>query len=271
MSGMHSKMHGCPPWPENKGKLLMPSSFRRLFLDFAATRRRAHAAAVNGADAHPPCHPIETTSNVEGSIFSFKPLYEALERLLQWPGASAHAATLTEALLDPYFPVEMIEKTLFAHVTGMRFYIHKDRPEMQPLLLRDLVQFAEAFLQIQQDLRELTDSTPLSLPLDGRSHPDPSGQWCRMCGTCCEIGGVPAVPPQEVTYPAHWRALLEGTRLDNHQLCPFLFQSPRSSHHFCSIHCIKPVPCQAFDIEDCRARRHDGRLHQGFDELSPLR
>lgn len=248
----------------------MPSSFRRLFLDFATARRHARAAAENNADPHTPRHLTETASNVEGSIFSFKPLYEALERLLQWPGASAHALPLTKALLDPYFPVEMIEKSLFAHVTGMRFYIDKDRPEMQPLLLRDLVQLAEAFLQIRQELRELKDSTPLSLPLDGRSCPDPSRQWCRMCGTCCEIGGVPAVPPQGVTYPAYWRALLEGTRLDNHQLCPFLFQSPRSSHHFCSIHRIKPVPRQAFDIEDCRARRRDGRLHQGSSELSSL-
>lgn len=156
----------------------------------------------------------------------------------------------------------MLERTLFAHVTGMRFYIHKDRPEMQPLLVRDLVQFAEAFLGIRADLTTIFRTLPFpSLPWDGHGQGPPSGQWCRMCGTCCQIGGVPAVAPEGVTYPPHWRELLEGTRLANQQLCPFLFQSPGTALHFCSIHPIKPIACRAFDAEDCRARLRDGYLH----------
>ncbi|WP_170161559.1 YkgJ family cysteine cluster protein [Desulfosoma caldarium] len=239
----------------------MNPSFRQLFVDFVAARRHVRAAAF---DAHQHAHPscAEAPPFGDASTNRWHALHKSLQRLLQWPGASTHADFLTKALLDPYFPAEMIQRTLFSHVTGMRFYIDKNRPELQPLLLRDLAQFAEAFLQIRQDLSQLTSLSPAGIPLDGRSFPKPSGQWCRLCGTCCEIGGVPAVAPPGVVYPLHWRALLEGTRLDNQQLCPFLFQSPGSMHHFCSIHRIKPVPCSAFDAEDCRARQRDGPLHQ---------
>lgn len=220
-------------------------TFRRLFLDFAAGVRAAHRAGE--------------TSALLGKSPWMDPF---LDRLLSWPGAAPYAPILKAALLDPYFPLGMLERTLFAHVTGMRFYLNKDRPDLQPLLVRDLVEFAGAFLQIRKDLAVLCRRMPLlSPPLDGRTHEQPSEQWCRMCGTCCQIGGVPAVAPQGMSYPPHWRELLEGTRLTNQQLCPFLFQSPGSAHHFCSIHPIKPIACRAFDAEDCRARHRDGYLH----------
>lgn len=233
----------------------MGSSFRRLFLDFAAGCRLVPRAG--GMTALPGKSPG---------------MDRLLERLLSWPDAAAYAPILKAALTDPYFPLGMLGKTLFAHVTGMRFYIDKDRPDLQPLLVRDLVEFAQAFLQIRKDLATLYRGMPLlSISLDGRiPHEPPSDQWCRMCGTCCQIGGVPAVAPKGVTYPPHWRELLEGTRLANQQLCPFLFQSPGSAHHFCSIHPIKPIACRAFDAEDCRARHRDGYLHGAVPKTSPL-
>ncbi|MEJ5348571.1 MAG: hypothetical protein WHS46_07765 [Desulfosoma sp.] len=247
----------------------MPPSFRQLFLDFAAIRRQSFAACKDSSGFSAALLYAQKTSSQGLESGVPKGLLQALDRLLQWPGASADKVTLTQALLDPYFPAEMIQGTIFSHVTGMRFYIDKDRPEMQPLLLRDLTRFAEAFLEIRHDLARLPSFASLLLSTDSRPHPVPSGQWCHMCGTCCEIGGVPAVAPPGVTYPSHWRALLEGTRLDNQQLCPFLFQSPGSKHHFCSIHPIKPLPCQAFDAEDCRARRRNGSLHQSIFDPSP--
>lgn len=247
----------------------MSLSFRSLFLNFVAVRRKTLAVFQQDGGGRPRL-PREKDLTAEGARACCPDaLMEAVQRLLQWPGASKHATILTQALLDPYFPAEMIRKTLFAHVTGMRFYIDKERPEMQPVLLRDLTQFAKAFLHIREDLANLASLRPSAPPLDGRRLVPPSGQWCRMCGTCCAIGGVPAVPPQGVVYPSHWRGFLEGTQLDNQQLCPFLFQSPGSMHHFCSIHPIKPVPCRAFDAEDCRARRQDVPLHQGTFEPEP--
>lgn len=263
MSGMRYGPLSSTPLANDAVKMRMNPSFRQLFLDFAAVRRHVQAATAHAHQhADPSC--AEAAPSGDASTNVPHALLKPLQRLIQWPGAFTHAESLTKALLDPYFPAEMIQQTLFAHVTGMRFYIDKNRPELQPLLLRDLAQFAEAFLQIRQDLHELAYPAPAGIPLDGRSFPIPSGQWCRLCGTCCQIGGVPAVPPPGVVYPPHWRALLEGTRLDNQQLCPFLFQSPGSMHHFCSIHAIKPVPCSAFDAEDCRARQRDGRLHHNL-------
>ncbi len=239
----------------------MPPSFRHLFLDFVTIRRHILAACKDWSGFSSAFPHAQKTSSQGLETGLSKDLLQALNRLLQWPGASADKVTLTQALLDPYFPAEMIRGTIFSHVTGMRFYIDKNRPEIQPVLLRDLTQFAEAFLEIRKDLTRLPSFASRLISPDDQMHPVPSGQWCRMCGTCCEIGGVPAVPPPGVTYPSHWRALLEGTRLDNQQLCPFLFQSPGTKHHFCSIHPVKPVPCQAFDAEDCRARCRNGFLH----------
>uniref|UniRef100_A0A832EJE4 YkgJ family cysteine cluster protein n=1 Tax=Desulfacinum infernum TaxID=35837 RepID=A0A832EJE4_9BACT len=191
-----------------------------------------------------------------------------LDRLLAWPGAAAHGPVLQAALLDPFFPLAMMQRTLFAHVTGMRFYIHKDRPDLQPMLLRDLSQFARAFLEIRRDLAVLYPCRPPSSFLeDGAPTLAPFDQWCDLCGQCCQIGGVPAQPPESVCYPDSWRDLLEGTRLDNQQLCPFLFQYRGSQVHFCAIHRIKPVACRSFDADDCRARRRDGFLH---DAGSPM-
>lgn len=256
--------------PNGGGQPVEPT-FRRLFLDFAAARQAFLQLGVQT--------PIPSGRNdPHGSPSGTNPEHhqrqdrtenrcrphpdELLHRLLSRPDVADHAPILKAALLDPYFPLGMLERTLFAHVTGMRFYIDKDRPELQPLLVRDLVEFAEAFLRIREDFSTIFSHTPLpALPWDGCSPGPPPGQWCRMCGTCCQIGGVPAVAPQRVIYPGHWKEFLEGTRLANQQLCPFLFQSPGTAVHFCSIHPIKPVACSAFDAEDCRARRRDGFLH----------
>ena len=225
---------------------MVAPTFRQLFLEFSAALRAAH----RGGEALPPA-PGESVD-----------LGRLLERLVSRPDAAAHAPVLKAALMDPYFPVGMLERTLFAHVTGMRFYIDKDRPEIQPLLVRDLVEFAEAFRLIRQDLDVLCRRHPaFGFFMECRGPEPPSDQWCRMCGTCCQIGAVPAVAPSGVTYPPHWHDLLEGTRLVNQQLCPFLFRSPGTGYYFCSIHPIKPVACRAFDAEDCRARRRDGYLH----------
>ena len=49
------------------------------------------------------------------------------------------ATILRQALLDPYFPLGMLETTLFADVDGMRFFINKHRPDLEPVLLDELV------------------------------------------------------------------------------------------------------------------------------------
>ena len=185
-----------------------------------------------------------------------------LKRLLARFQRKTDVLILAAALPDPYFPLGMLEQTLFADVVGMRFFINKRRWDLEPGLGRELVAWAKAFLKIRSDIQRLFDPNVITcIPLDETRHPLPSGQWCTLCGVCCQIGGVPPDPPAGVVYPAHWPGLLAGETLENQQLCPFLFQYFGEPYFFCAIHNIKPVSCRGFDRKDCGRRLEDRGLH----------
>ena len=184
------------------------------------------------------------------------------KRLLDRFHRQTDVSVLLQALPDPYFPLGMLEQTIFADVVGMRFYINKRRPDLEPILGQELVDWAGAFLRIRHDIQTLFDpSTITCIPVDGTRHRLPSGHWCNLCGVCCQIGGIRPDPPTGVVYPDHWVGLLSGETLENQQLCPFLFQYFGEPHFFCAIHNIKPVTCRVFDREDCRQRLEGRSLH----------
>ncbi len=189
------------------------------------------------------------------------------KRLLSRFHRKTDVSILLEALPDPYFPLGMLEQTIFADVVGMRFFINKRRWDLEPALGRELVEWAKAFLRIRHDIQNLFDpNTVTCIPVDETRHRLPSGQWCTLCGVCCQIGGVPSDPPEDIVYPDHWPGLLAGETLENQQLCPFLFQYFGEPRFFCVIHHIKPRSCRRFDREDCRRRLEDRSLHsnEGF-------
>lgn len=186
----------------------------------------------------------------------------SLKQLLNRLHRETDTSVLQQALPDPYFPLGMLEQTIFADVVGMRFFINKKRWDLEPVLARELTEFARIFLRIRQDIQTLYDpDTVTCIPVDGTHHRLPSGQWCSLCGICCQIGGLPPDPPEGIVYPDHWFGYLSGETLKNQQLCPFLFQNFGESHFFCAIHNIKPVTCRVFDREDCRRRLEDRGLH----------
>ena len=136
------------------------------------------------------------------------------------------------------------------------------RFDLEPILARELLEWAEAFLIIRKDIKTLFDTNSVTcIPLDETRHRLPSGQWCSLCGVCCQIGGVPPNPPKGVVYPDHWLGFLAGETLENQQLCPFLFQYFGEPRFFCAIHNIKPVSCLVFDQKDCLRRLEDRGLH----------
>jgi hypothetical protein len=184
------------------------------------------------------------------------------KRLLDRFHRETDVSILSRALFDPYFPLGMLEQTLFADVTGMRFYINKQRWDLEPILGQELVEWAGTFLRIRHDIQTLFDpNTVTCIPVDGTRHHLPSGQWCTLCGVCCQIGGVPPEPPAGIVYPNHWFGILSGETLENQQLCPFLFQYFGEPRFFCAIHNIKPISCRVFDKKDCRKRLEERRLH----------
>jgi hypothetical protein len=185
-----------------------------------------------------------------------------LKHLLDCFHLDADVSVLSRVLSDPYFPIGMLEQTIFADVVGMRFFINKKRWDMEPVLARELVEFASVFLKIRHDIQILFDPVTITcIPLDGTRHHLPSGQWCNLCGVCCQIGGLPPDSPTEIVYPNHWFGFLSGETLKNQQLCPFLFQYFGEPRFFCAIHNIKPLTCRAFDRKDCRRRLKDRGLH----------
>jgi len=181
--------------------------------------------------------------------------------LCRYPRES-DAAMVRKALRDPYFPLGMLERTVFADVDGMRFFINKRRPDLEPVLRDELREWSRAFLRIRADIETYFDKTPSTcIPLDGFRHQLPSGQWCSLCGVCCQIGGVPPLPPPGIRYPDHWSTYLAGGAVNNQQLCPFLFQYFGEDRFFCAIHHIKPLGCQDFGEEACRQRLAGRGLH----------
>ncbi len=189
-------------------------------------------------------------------------LKEVLEHLLSRYCLKKDVSALRQALLDPYFPLGMMLRTTFADVVGMRFFINKNRPDLEPKLTEELLQWATVFLRIRRDIQTLLNPETITcIPLDDRRHPLPSGQWCTLCGVCCQIGGVPPNPADNVQYPEHWFPFLAGEAIENQQLCPFLFQYFGTSRFFCAIHNIKPLTCRQFEQKDCCRRLDEGDLH----------
>ena len=186
-----------------------------------------------------------------------------LNELLSRCHRQTESSILRQAILDPYFPLGMLETTLFANVDGMRFFINKHRPDLEPVLLDELVKWSRTFLRIRQDIEELFDPGSITcVPLDGERQQLPTNQWCTLCGVCCQIGGVPPEPPAGVRYPHYWETYLSGGAVDNQQLCPFLFQYYGEQYFFCAIHNVKPIACREFGEKECRRRLSERSLHQ---------
>ncbi len=216
-------------------------NFTELFRLFAAVQQRM----LTGRYA-------ERQNSVDGLLF----------RVLSSCFSENDSTILRQALLDPYFPLGMLEKTLFSDVNGMRFYINKNRPDLEPVLIAELVEWAKAFVRIRMDIGTVFEPENITcIPLDLQKHALPRGRWCTLCGVCCQIGGVPPAPPAGIRYPTHWYTYLAGGAVDNQQLCPFLFQYFGEPFFFCGIHHVKPMSCRNFGEEDCRQRLAERGLH----------
>ena len=186
-----------------------------------------------------------------------------LSELLSRCHEQTEPSILRQALLDPYFPLGMLENTLFANVDGMRFFINKHRPDLEPVLLDELVNWSRTFLRIRQDIEALFDPESITcIPLNGVRQQLPTNQWCTLCGVCCQIGGVPPEAPAGICYPKYWETYLAGGAMNNQQLCPFLFQYFGEQRFFCAIHNIKPIACREFGEKECRRRLAERSLHQ---------
>jgi hypothetical protein len=80
--------------------------------------------------------------------------------------------------------------------------------------------------------------------------------YCDHCGACCEIASGLAEFPTGTPIPARWQVLFGAGLGRWHRFCPFLSeQPPRGST--CAIHQWRPLPCRAFEQDECDYLKKD--------------
>ena len=157
-----------------------------------------------------------------------------------------HGLIVRAALEDPFFPLTLYRKH---HLPELRI----DRAG------RDLVLLSRMFLRIREDIGRFFDNATVTcVDLDGDALQSvPSGQWCTLCGECCQLKGTVPDPPDSIRYPGYWYAYIAGDSPIVQRFCPFLFELPPRGIFFCGIHNIKPRTCLAYGREECLAN-HPG-------------
>ncbi|MEE9532660.1 MAG: hypothetical protein V3W52_16900 [Syntrophobacteria bacterium] len=106
------------------------------------------------------------------------------DRLLAHWSFQTGSSVLRRALLDPYFPLGMLEQTVFADVDGMRFYINKRRLDLEPGLTEELKKWSAAFSGSDSTFRScLIPRQSLVFPWMVRdtSFPQVNGAHCAGC------------------------------------------------------------------------------------------
>ena len=108
------------------------------------------------------------------------------------------------ALSDPFFPMTLFAKHHLGLTVGGRHDMTK--------AAYDLALMSRMFLRIRKDIdlyfgnREVT-----CVDLDGDATQGVmTGQWCSLCGECCQLPGTVPDPPAWVRYPGYWYTYISG-------------------------------------------------------------
>jgi hypothetical protein len=156
-----------------------------------------------------------------------------------------------EALHDPFFSLTLYAKHHLTACDGGRSGVGRAG--------QDLALLSRMFLRIRRDIDQCFGNRGVTcVDLDGDATQEPAaGEWCSLCGACCQLSGTVPDPPQPVRYPGYWYAYIAGDGPLTQRFCPFLFELPPRGLFFCAIHHVKPLTCLAFGREDCE-EKHPG-------------
>ena len=178
---------------------------------------------------------------------------------LSRPYLGGERALVRRALSDPYFPV-----TKYWRLNAEGFAAEPASAPMSPRrltrrLASHLSRWARVFLTIRRDLALVQREgrragvKPGGSPQEG----PPDGDWCDLCGSCCEIrGGLPDFPAG-FTPPRRWLRYFRGDLSRDQRFCPFLLEYFATAAFFCSIYDVKPRCCWVFDREECAFLKAD--------------
>jgi len=185
-------------------------------------------------------------------------IHEAVERRQAAMTVSKGARTLAllyedpctremveEALRDPFFPLTLYAKR--------HLWTCGRRPVAIERAGQDLALLSRIYLRIRRDIDRFFGNAQVTcVDLNGDWLQEVSGgEWCSLCGECCQLSGTVPDPPEPIRYPGYWYTYIAGDSPLSQRFCPFLFELPPQRLFFCAIHKVKPMTCVAFGKESC--------------------
>ena len=226
-----------------KVQAISASSFRRRFLTFCDLNRRQRE--------------LELLGQSDPKILSR--WHEALDSLASCYQQARERELLTRGLSDPYFPFSKLRKLNVEEFSKEPGFADLSGESLTRISAVHLLSWAEIFLSIRQDLKNLNGHGEISTMrlLDPPQEPLPETIWCVYCGGCCEIrGGVPAFRGS-LKPPSLWYVYFRGDGCEYQRFCPFLFEYFATAKFLCAIYEIKPKCCWEFDREECEFLQKD--------------
>jgi len=153
-----------------------------------------------------------------------------------------------KALEDPFFPLTLYARHHLRPCGGNPSRVEKAG--------QDLALLCGMYLRIRRDIERLYGNRHITcVDLNGDADQKVSGgEWCSLCGECCQLSGTIPDPPEPIRYPGYWYAYIAGDSPLHQRFCPFLFELPPQGLFFCAIHSVKPLTCLAFGREDCQEK-----------------
>jgi len=218
-------------------------SFHHRFATFAESTRERRGREVHG-EADTPA----SGTRWRRRLTAVSRLYLGGERAL-----------VRRALSDPYFPM-----TKYWRLNAEGFAAELASAPISPRRLTrrmafHLSRWARTFLAIRRDLSLLRqEGRPAGVKLGGSPQEGlPEGDWCDLCGCCCEIRGGPPDFLHGFVPPRRWIRYFRGDLSRDQRFCPFLLEYFATSAFVCSIYDVKPRCCWVFDREECAFLKAD--------------
>jgi len=185
--------------------------------------------------------------------------HEALNLLTSCYQQARDRELVIKGLSDPYFPCSKLRKLNVEEFSREPGFADFSEAILARISAEHLLRWAEIFLSIRQDLKNLNDLSEISTMrlLDSREQSLPEAIWCAHCGGCCEIrGGIPEFRGNS-RLPGLWYVYFRGDGCEYQRFCPFLFEYLATAKFFCAIYEIKPRCCWEFDREECEFLQKD--------------
>jgi hypothetical protein len=154
------------------------------------------------------------------------------------------------SLRAPFFPWKFMLRNLaaIARESDCRRLPERTRRAYERRLW---VQRAQFYREVNDWLQQRPDWQPARELRQSGVARDSLDQYCDHCGECCEIasGLAEFLPGMELSL--RWQTIFGHGLGRWHRFCPFLWEIPDSGRSLCAIHQGRPLPCRAFERDEC--------------------